>query len=335
MPAEWAPHERTLMAWPQRAAAWRGVGIEQARADHAEIARSIARFEPVLMVVDPTQVDAARASCVGEVEVVGLPIDDSWLRDSGPLFVVGAGGRRAGVDFGFNGWGERFTPYANDAAVAARLLEQLGIERHEAPLVLEGGSIALDGEGTLITTEQCLLHPSRNPGRAREEIEALLCRYLGVEVVIWLGQGLVEDVDTDGHVDNVCAFVRPGAVLAQTVSNRDDPDWAICQENLRRLRAARDARGRALGVIELDLLPRVVASGRTVAVPYMNYYVANGAVIVPVAGQASDARALELIGAAYPGREVVPVPGLTLALGGGGVHCITQQVPAVQQLPTL
>ncbi|MEA2449587.1 MAG: agmatine deiminase, partial [Thermoleophilaceae bacterium] len=212
MPAEWAPHERTLMAWPARAELW-GAALERAKDDYAEIASAIAAFEPVLMVAAPGAGAEAEARCDARVEVIELPIDDSWMRDSGPIFVVDADGRRAGVDFRFNGWGGRFTPYDRDDALARTLLERLGIERIAAPLVLEGGSIAVDGEGTLITTEQCLLHPSRNPGLEREEIERLLADYLGVEKFLWLAHGLAEDHDTDGHVDNVAAFVRPGVVM--------------------------------------------------------------------------------------------------------------------------
>ena len=327
MPAEWAPHERSLMAWPAREEAWRGCGLEAARADYATIARAIVRYEPVLMVAGPRDAADARERCGADVEVVEIPIDDSWVRDSGPIFVTGADGERAAVDFGFNSWGEKFLPYDRDAALARRLLEHLGVPRYEAPFVLEGGSIAVDGEGTLITTEQCLLNPNRNPSLSREEIEAGLRDYLGVETLVWLGQGLVEDDDTDGHVDNVCAFVRPGVVVLQTVADESNPNFANAQENLRRLEAARDARGRQIEVIELDVLPYAPEADRPVVVPYTNFYLANGAAIVPVAGQATDDAALALLDVALPEREVVPVPGLNLALGGGGVHCITQQVP--------
>ena len=296
---------------------------QQAKADHAEIAAAVARFEPVLMVADPAQGREARAACEpAGVEVIELPIDDSWLRDSGPIFVLGPGGRRAGVDFAFNAWGEKFTPYDADVAVAGLLLSELGAERVPAPFVLEGGSIAVDGEGVLVTTEQCLLDPSRNPGLSREQIEQGLQRFLGVEQVVWLGRGLIEDRDTDGHVDNVCAFVAPGRVLLQTVAEQANPNWEHVQDNATRLREA------GLEVVELALLPYLDTPGPAVVVPYMNYYLCNGAVIVPVSGAAQDAEALELIGSLYPGREVVDVPGTTLALGGGGVHCITQQVPA-------
>jgi agmatine deiminase len=319
MPAEWAPHERTLMCWPARAESWDEHWAE-AEADYAEVANAIAAFEPVLMAAHPSHVDAARAACSDAVEVIAMPIDDSWSRDSGPIFVV-EDGRRRGVDFGFNAWGEKFHPYDQDAEYARRVLERLGEERRDArDLVLEGGSIAVDGEGTLITTEQCLLHPSRNPSLGRDEIEARLISELGVERVIWLGQGLIEDTDTDGHVDNICAVLAPGRVLLQTVADPANRNYENCAENAERLRAA------GLEVVELDLLPY---SAPDTVVPYVNFYVCNGALIVPISDPETDDEALSRLGALYPGREVVGVPGRTLAYGGGGVHCITQQVPAM------
>jgi agmatine deiminase len=326
MPAEWAAHDRTLMAWPAREEMW-GERYEDAQTVHAEVANAIAAFEPVTMVARPRDRKRARAACGEGVTVSEIPIDDSWMRDSGPIFVLDGAGRRAGVDFGFNAWGEKFTPYDDDAEVAARLLERLQEERVDAhDFILEGGSIAVDGEGTLVTTEQCLLHPKRNPALSREEIARRLQDELGVHTVIWLGQGLVEDLDTDGHVDNICAFIAPGRVLLQTVAEESNPNWANTRENAERLRAA------GLEVVELPLLPYVDHDGPPTVVPYTNFYICNRAVIVPVAGQETDEEALALVGGLYPGREVVAVPGLTLALGGGGVHCITQQVPAVDAL---
>jgi agmatine deiminase len=318
MPAEWAPHERTIMCWPARESMWRE-RFAQAEADHAAIANAIAAFEPVLMAADPRFAAEARRLCGEGVEVVELPLDDSWARDSGPIFVRDGEGGRAGVQFGFNGWGEKFTPYEDDALFATRVLETLGERRRDAThMVLEGGSIAVDGEGTLITTEQCLLHPSRNPGLDREQIEAELRTQLGIERVVWLGLGLVEDHDTDGHVDNICAFVEPGRVVLQTVAEESNPNFERCRENLRRLRAA------GLDVVELPWLPYAADA----VVPYTNFYICNGGLIVPTTGEETDAEALALLESLYPGREAVAVPGATLALGGGGVHCITQQVPA-------
>jgi agmatine deiminase len=322
MPAEWAPHERTIVCWPARETMWQE-RFEAAKAEHAAVVNAIAAFEPVMLAVDPSQEAEARAAVRGDVDIVAIPLDDSWSRDSGPIFVT-ADGRRAGVDFAFNAWGEMFEPYDEDAEFAARVLEHLGEERVDArDLILEGGSIAVDGEGTLITTEQCLLNPNRNPQWSRERIEGRLRETLGVERIVWLGLGLVEDDDTDGHVDNICAWIEPGRVLLQTVADESDPNYEHCRENARRLADA------GIEVVELDVLPRLDGAGPPTVVPYVNFYVANGALIVPVTGAETDADALALLERLYPGREAVPVSGTTLALGGGGVHCITQQVPNV------
>jgi agmatine deiminase len=221
----------------------------------------------------------------------------------------------------FNAWGEKFAPWDRDAALGRLLVDRLGDRRYDAGFVLEGGSIAVDGEGVLLTTEECLLHPNRNPGLAREEIEEGLRGYLGVERVVWLGQGLVEDRDTDGHVDMLAAFTRPGEVLLQTVAP-GEPSHERMADNRDRLVAA------GLEVVDFPVLPSVEVAGETVAVSHLNFYLCNGAAIVPVAGVASDEEALARIGASYPARDVVPVPGSVIAYGGGGPHCITQQVPA-------
>ena len=321
MPAEWALHERTLMAWPCREQLW-GDLLAQARSDHAAVASAVAAFEPVTMVANPgEQAAAARAACPGEVEGLELPIDDSWLRDSGPIFVRGHDGARVGVHFRFNAWGEKFSPWADDEAAGGTLAERYGDSVVDAPFVLEGGSIGVDGEGTLITTEQCLLHPSRNPSMSQGEIQAGLKEHLGVERVVWLDKGLVEDRDTDGHVDLVAAFTPSGEVLLQTgLPGTEDEE--LMEANRERLEAA------GISVRRLAVLPFVEVAGERVAVSHLNFYVCNGAVIVPLAGLDTDAEALGVIGDAYPGREVVGVPGAVLAYGGGGPHCITQQVPA-------
>jgi agmatine deiminase len=329
MPAEWAEHELTLMAWPARLELW-GDGLAEAKAEYATVARTIAAFEPVLMVAPEGAAGEVRDACGNGVQAIELPLDDSWMRDSGPIFVTGPDGRRAGVDFRFNGWGGKFAPYDRDDAMNRPLLAHLGIDRLAAQLVLEGGSITVDGEGTLIATEQCLLHPSRNPELTRQEIEERLRAHLGVETVIWIAHGLLEDHDTDGHVDNVAQFVAPGVVLAQTADDASDPNHEPMAENAQRLRAACDARGRPLKVIELGILPRSTVRGEPGVVPYVNLYVANGVVVVPTCGDDPDrdGEVLARLESVYAGREVVGVPARMLAEGGGGVHCITQQVPA-------
>jgi agmatine deiminase len=319
-PAEWEPHERTLMGWPCRRELW-GETLAQARRDYAAVANAIARFEPVTMIANPgPEAEQARLACAAGVEIAELALDDSWLRDCGPIYTYADSGRRVAIHFGFNAWGEKFTPFDHDAEVGALIARQLGDEVQPAPMVLEGGSILCDGAGTLLTTEQCLLSPNRNPELSRGEIEQALAGLLGAERIIWLDRGLVEDRDTDGHVDLIAAFSGPGRVLLQTVPP-GNPNYDGCQENLKRLQAA------GIDVVELPLLPYVTVAGELVAASYLNLYLCNGAVIVPVTGADSDTEALSIIAAAFPGREVVTVPGTVLAYGGGGPHCITQQVP--------
>lgn len=325
MPAEWAPHELSVVAWPQREEAWRGTTIEAARDTHTAVVDAISQFEPVLLVADPSQADDARSRVASEnVEVLPVSLDDSWIRDSGPIIVTDGRSNRAGVDFRFNAWGEAFKPYYNDAAISAAILSHLDIDRIAQPVVLEGGSIAVDGEGLLATTEQCLLDPTRNPELDREKIEEAVCGPLGADRMIWLDQGLLEDADTDGHVDNICAFVEPGKAMLQTV-DESDPNWEGTRENLRRLTEA------GIETTEWELLPRIERDdGEPVVVPYMNFYIVNGGLIVPIGGIDSDMddEALRRLSDLFPGREAVGIDARVLALGGGGIHCITQQIPA-------
>jgi agmatine deiminase len=309
------------MGWPCRRELW-GETLGEARADYAAVANAVAAFEPVTMIANPgADAAGARAACSAAVEIVELALDDSWLRDCGPIYVYDDSDDRVAVHFDFNAWGEKFPPWDNDAAVGRLIAERLGDPVVESPMVLEGGSILTDGQGTLLTTEQCLLNPNRNPSLSREQIESELSARLGVERIVWLGMGLLEDRDTDGHVDLIAAFTAPGQTLLQTVEE-DNPNFEHCIENRARLDAAR------IEVTELPLLPYAEVAGESIAASYLNLYICNGAVIVPVASTDSDGQALEIIATAYPGREVVPVPGLVLAYGGGGPHCITQQVPA-------
>ena len=225
MPAEWAPHQACLMEWPTqtRAQLW-GELLDDAKRDYATVARAIAAFEPVIMVADPAQASEAHDHCGSGIEILPVPIDDSWMRDNGPIFVADPQGRLALVHFRFNSWGERYLPYDRDALVPAAIAAHLGVRRYAAPFVLEGGSIFVDGEGTLLTTEQCLLNPNRNPALSRAEIEQGLRDYLGAEVVVWLGQGHSADRDTDGHIDGIAQYVRPGVVMIHAPGGRADPD---------------------------------------------------------------------------------------------------------------
>ena len=328
MPAEFAPHERTVMCWPARETLYRDL-LGDAEAAHALVATTIARFEPVTMIADVGDGERVAEACGSSVEVIELPIDDSWFRDSGPIYVVD-GDRRIALDWTFNGWGHKFTPIDADAAVARRYAEATGEEVRIVPMVLEGGAIAVDGAGTLITTEQCLLHPNRNPAMNRVEIESALCTELGVTTIVWLPYGLALDVDTDGHVDNIAAFARPGTLLVQGCADESERDWLRTNVDRRCACGALDARGEAIEVVEVPVLPYTEIGGERVAVPYLNLYVANGVVLVPVCGHPADDDMLAVIAEQFPERATIGLDvGAVLAYGGGGIHCITQQVPRV------
>jgi agmatine deiminase len=328
MPAEWAEHERTLIAWPARASLW-GDQLEGAKQCYAQVITEVARFEPVMLVTNVGAGPEAAAALEGDhlhpVEVVEEPIDDSWLRDTGPIVLRWLPEARLANDFRFNGYGEKYVPYDKDDAVAARLRERLGISMTRVwGMVLEGGAITVDGAGTLVTTEQCLLHPKRNPEMTRDDYDEILPKLFGIERIVWLERGLVEDRDTDGHVDNVCAFIAPGVALVQGTSDPTNPNAELLADNRARLEAA------GITTIPIDVLPYDDVGGRRVVVPPLNLYFVNGGVLVPVADSDPDAAdaAVAQVGDAIPDREVVPVPSSLLAYGGGGIHCITQQVPA-------
>jgi agmatine deiminase len=322
MPPEWAHHAGCLMAWPSRHELWQG-RLADAKRDYAIVAEAISEFEPVLMVCNPGDASDVSAHCSAAVLALEIPINDSWTRDSGPAFVGNEDGEVAVVGFGFNAWGNRWHPYDDDALLSRRLAEHFGLRFFEAPLVLEGGSFFVDGEGTVITTEQCLLNPNRNPTLTRPQIEQRLGEHLGANTVIWLPFGHSTDTGpagTDGHVDGVAQFAGRAHVMLEVVSDPASPEFERGEQNLARLREARDAAGRRFQITILD-------PGPTATVSYANHYLANGAVIVPVGGNDADAAALVTLAQLYPERKIVAVPGETVAFGGGGPHCITQQIP--------
>jgi agmatine deiminase len=324
MPAETDRHERTFMAWPtttRREELWRDE-LDTARAVYAAIAHALVAHEPVTVVAAPLDEQDARARCGGAVDVIPMPIDDAWLRDTGPIVVCAPDGGRHAIQFGFNAWGGKYEHYENDATIGARLANTFGLPVHDVTMVFEGGSIAVDGAGRLVTTERCLLNPNRNPQWSRDDIETALRAWLGVDEIVWLRDGIVEDEETDGHVDNVVAFCAPGRALLQGCSDPDNPNHAVATANRVRLEAA------GIEVVEVPWLPYASVAGTRVPVSYVNFYVGNGVVVAPVTGATQDDDMLGIIAAEHQGRELVAVPGSVLAYGGGGVHCITQQLPA-------
>ncbi len=326
VPSRTVEHARTFVSWPCRADLW-GEHLAEAQAEYAAVVEAIARFEPVTVIAPPGTRPRLAADTAHPVDVREIPIDDSWVRDNGPIFVVDGHGGVAAVQFGFNAWGGKYAPFADDARLPGRLARALAMRVYEAPLVAEGGGLTFDGEGTVITTDTVLLNPNRNPGMTRERVEELLGAYLGVERVIWLGGGLVEDRDTDGHSDNVVQFVKPGVVLTQMAPDRSNPNWDVLNDNRARLAAATDARGRKLEIVEMPVLPYAEVAGERFVVPYTNYYPVNGGIIAPLLGQPDDEIGLALLRELFPEREVVGVASDLLAYGGGGIGCITQQLP--------
>jgi agmatine deiminase len=348
MPGEFEPHSGCWMLWPERTSNWR-LGAIPAQKAFASVAAAIATSEPVTVGASREQYVHARAMLPDAIRLVEISSDDAWMRDVGPTFVVGPNGVVRGVDWMFNAWGGLngglYFPWDQDDLVARKVLEIEGCDRYRAPFVLEGGAIHVDGEGTLITTEQCLLNPNRNPDLDAGQLEILLHEYLGVTQVIWLGQGVVND-ETAGHVDNLCCFVRPGEVALTWTSDRKDPQYAVSRDAYRRLSAARDAKGRKLKIHKIPhprpLLrtaaeasgidvaegtkPREV--GERLAASYVNFYIANSAIVMPLLDPKTDAAAARAIKRIFPERRVIGVQAREILLGGGNIHCITQQVPA-------
>jgi agmatine deiminase len=327
MPAEWAPHSGCWMGWPKRESIWHG-HMDAARDDYARVAQTIARFEPLIMLADPEHVADASRRCGPTVRVAAIPMDDSWLRDSGPTFVLDAAGDRAASVFTFNAWGAKCRPFDRDADIGARVAALASARAFRSDLVVEGGGFLSDGEGTLITAESCVLNPNRNPGWTKAQADAELRAMLGVRKVIWLPGDLTDNA-TDGHVDGYVAFFRPAAVLCEAVADPADPRYPIMAENRKILESETDARGRRFELVPIAEAPRTaVPDGEEIYCrSYVNFYLANGAVIAPAYGIAEDDAAVDTLRRAYPDRQVVSLQLRDLFRGGGGIHCITQQEP--------
>jgi len=329
MPAEWERHECCWMAWPSREDQWVD-GLAGAQRTYASIARAIRRFEPVRMVVEPHCAPDARAQCGEDIEIVALPIDDPWMRDSGPTFLCGAGGVRAGTAWRFNAWGGKVAEFAENARLARRVLSWVGAPAYQSSLCLEGGAIHTDGQGTVITTESVVLNPNRNPGLTKRAAERELCEALGASKIIWLPgdpDGVFVDI-TDGHIDGLMCFVRPGVVLFESDPNASGAARQLARDNRRALEIAVDAAGRRLQIISIDDAFEVETPHELFCRSYVNFYIANGGIVMPSYGVSGDARARAVIEGSFPEREVVQIDVTYLASGGGGIHCITQQQPA-------
>ena len=353
MPAEWAPHSQTWMIWPERPDNWRQQAVP-AQAAFAAVAQAIAGFEPVTVGVSAAQYASACAQLDHPgIRVVELSSNDAWVRDTGPTLVINGQGGLRGVDWTFNAWGGEdgglYADWQRDDEVARKILEVERCKRYRTEgFVLEGGSIHVDGEGTLITTEECLLNRNRNPHLSREEIENVLREHLAIDTVIWLPDGLFND-ETDGHVDNFCCYVRPGEVLLAWTDDENDPNYPRCQAAMRVLESARDAKGRQLVVHKMPIPGPIHATAEEcagvdmvegsqerspevrLAGSYVNFLIVNGGIVAPSFDDAKDDEARAILERLFPEHRVVMVPGREILLGGGNIHCITQQQPAPQQ----
>lgn len=348
MPGEFSAHAGCFMIWPERPDNWRW-GAKPAQKAFTAVAAAINAFEALTMGVSSAQWENARQMLPADIRLVELSSNDAWVRDTGPTCVVNAQGDVRGIDWQFNAWGGfdggLYFPWDRDAQVADKICNLQSLDVYKAPLILEGGSIHVDGEGTCIVTEECLLNRNRNPHLSREQIEQFLRDYLSVTVVIWLPYGVYMD-ETDGHVNNMICIPRPGEVILHWTDDRDDPQYARSIRALEILAAATDARGRKLAIHKLPqpgpLFMTVEESagvnavagtaerrgGNRLAGSYVNHYIANGGVVAPIFGIEDDARALRILQDIYRERKVVGVPAREILLGGGNIHCITQQIPS-------
>ena len=335
MPAEWSRHHATWVSWPHNRETWPGV-LAEAEQAMAEVVAALAPNELVYVnVCDAAHERHVRRRLRGRVaddrlRIERIATDDAWIRDYGAIIVSGAiaVGGFAALDFDYNAWGGKYPPYDKDRAVARQMAERLGVPCVPAPMVLEGGSVDVNGEGIGLVTEQCLLNPNRNPGLSRSDIESDLNRLLGLRELVWLGEGIVGD-DTDGHVDNLARFVDRRNVLAVTTSDKADPDFAALAENRRRLDEFRDSEGLGLVVRALPLPPPIVRSGVRLPASYANFYIANNVVLVPAYAVVTDDLAQGILAESFPGRRVVPIDCRALIVGLGALHCLTQQIPVI------
>ncbi len=349
MPAEFAPHSGCLLIWPERADSWRN-GAYAARKAFTQLATAISASEAVTMLVSHQQYETARAMLPPQIRLVECTTDDAWARDVAPTFVLHPDGRRRGIDWGFNAWGGLtdglYFPWDNDNHVARKVCDLFQCDCYDMRhFILEGGSIHSDGEGTILTTEACLCSAGRNPQMTKEEIAAQLCNCLGAEKVIWLPHGIYQD-ETNEHVDNICAFTAPAKVVLAWTDDTTDPQYAMSKACLDVLEQATDAKGRRIQVQKLPIPSQPICmteeecagldlwdgeptrtAGERLAASYVNFYISNGAVLVPQFDDPMDAVAVSILADCFPTREIIPIAAREILIGGGNIHCITQQIP--------
>jgi agmatine deiminase len=334
MPPEWHNHAATWLTWPKDPLTW-PERVPQVEETYLQIMAVLAPHERVHLLVDDEATEASvRARCKFEarenVIFHRIPTVDSWIRDYGPNFLTSDGGELAYNDWIFNAWGDKYEELKRDDAIPKQLESVLGVSRFEPGIVMEGGSIEVNGAGVVLTTEQCLLNPNRNPQLDRGGVETYLKNYLGVEQVLWLGEGIVGD-DTDGHIDDIARFVAPDTIVCALEDDPADANYELLRDNHRRLQLARDARGSTFRVETLPM-PGIVggrAEADRLPASYANFYIANNVVLLPVFGHANDARAADTLQRLMPTRRVVQINAESLVWGMGTIHCLSQQQPAV------
>ncbi|HLC74733.1 MAG TPA: agmatine deiminase family protein [Candidatus Nanoarchaeia archaeon] len=339
MPAEWKKHQGTLLAWPHNPTTWEGI-VKEAEHVWLGMIEALHTGEKILLLVNNAAEEKKvrgllrkRDVDLKQIEFFHIQTADVWLRDSAPIFVTRAAGKkteRAAIQWTFNAWGEKYDDLLADKGLSERIAQRMNEKNRFVPgIVLEGGSIDVNGRGTLVTTEQCLLNKNRNPLLTKAEIEKYLKEYLGVSTIIWLKRGVAGD-DTDGHVDDFARFVNEKTIVCAVEENEKDANYAVLKENFELLKRSVDQDGKKLTVVPLPM-PKIVR-GREGRLPasYANFYIGNKAVVVPIFNDKSDDRALEILQKCFPDKKVVGVRSETIVEGFGGLHCVTQQVPTIE-----
>jgi len=334
MPPEWYPHECCWMQWPHEfqnknsyteIESWSHFDFEKGRHKWAEVAKAISNFEKVNMIVHPEDIETAKKLLDNSIKIYEFQNDDCWARDSGATFLINDQKKLGGVDWEFNGWG-KFSPHDSDNKIAKFMIDKSSATYFKSSMVLEGGSIHVDGEGTLITTEQCLLNKNRNPGLTKEEIEDNIKKYLNIKKIIWLKNGT--DEGTDGHIDNIACFVDQSKVLALSCHDKQDPFYEKINENLEILKTSRDAKDHPLEIIEIEMSYKRLIPNDDEPSSYINFYIVNNGIVMPIFDDEKyDKNAQSIIQSVFPNRKVITINGIDISLGGGNIHCITQQQP--------
>ena len=334
MPPEWYPHECCWMQWPHEfqnknsyteIESWSHFDFEKGRHKWAEVAKAISNFEKVNMIVHPKDIETAKKLLDNSIKIYEFQNDDCWARDSGATFLINDQKKLGGVDWEFNGWG-KFSPHDSDNKIAKFMIDKSSATYFKSSMVLEGGSIHVDGEGTLITTEQCLLNKNRNPGLTKEEIEDNIKKYLNIKKIIWLKNGT--DEGTDGHIDNIACFVDKSKVLALSCHDKQDPFYEKINENLEILKTSRNANNLPLEIIEIEMSYKRLIPNDNEPSSYINFYIANNGIVMPsFDDEKADRNAQNIIQSIFPKRKVIAINGIDISLGGGNIHCITQQQP--------